>query len=267
MEDKVNRFVLDNQIEYVNCKEWDKYEPILSHLYTMKTNGIDFKRRKDLSIFNSSCDSVAKYLGIPRDNIAKTDQQHTDNIHVIEKKYDFVNEFSRTDALLTNIPNICLLLTFADCTPIYLFDHIKKVIGLVHSGWKGTVKRIVSKSVKKMIEVYGSDPLDIQVYIGPCIRQCHFEVDEDVKDMFNNEFSSCIKKDKSIIKKGDIKDGKRKYYIDTTKINIMILEEIGIKRENIYDSDICTVCDSDKYHSYRIEKKNYGVNGAIMILK
>ena len=95
--------------------------------------------------------------------------------------------------------------------------------------------------------------------------QCCFEVDEDVKNMFINEFndidiSSCIKK-------GSIKDNKQKYYIDTIKINKLVLLNHGIKKENIILSNICTKCNSDKIHSHRGDGINSGRNLSLISIK
>ena len=114
-----------------------------------------------------------------------------------------------------------------------------------------------------MIETYGSSPKDIICAIGPTIRKCHFEVEEDVKDMFLNKFNYI----EEIVTIGQIKQGRQKYYIDTVKINKNILMEMGIKEENIIDSKICTVCNSSLMHSYRKEGKDAGRNTALIMLK
>lgn len=112
-----------------------------------------------------------------------------------------------------------------------------------------------------MQEEYNCNPEDIICCIGPTIRQCHFQVEEDVKDLFMQAFN-----DESIIKVGKVVDGKQKYYIDAVKANINMMKSCGLKEENIIDSGICTVCNSDILHSYRTEKQNAGRNAAIMCL-
>ena len=102
---------------------------------------------------------------------------------------------------------------------------------------------------------------DIICCIGPCIRKCHFQVEDDVKELFEDAF-----KDKSIIQKESIIDGKQKYYIDSVFANIKMLKECGLKEENIIDSGICTVCNNDVLHSYRSERASSGRNAAIISL-
>lgn len=167
------------------------------------------------------------------------------------------------DGLLSNKKDISLSLRFADCTPIFLYDKQKNIIGNIHSGWRGTAQKIGQKAVQKMIKDYNSNPEDIIACIGPCIQMCHFKVDEDVKKIFEETFSYMNISD-SIIKKGKIEDKKQKYYIDTTLINIKLLEEAGLEKENIIDSGICTACNYDIIHSYRIDKENSGRNTSII---
>lgn len=165
--------------------------------------------------------------------------------------------------MVTDKENRVLLLTFADCTPIYLFDKSKKIIGNIHSGWQGTTKKIVGKAIKFMKEKYKCDPKDIICAIGPTIRKCHFEVKEDVKDIFYNEFKY-MKDINDVIK---YNEKTKTYFIDTVKINKNLLIEEGVLEQNIIDSNICTFCNESIMHSYRKEGSKAGRSTAIMCLK
>lgn len=156
------------------------------------------------------------------------------------------------------------MLTYADCTPILLYDPTKNMIGNIHSGWRGTIQKIGQKAVLKMKEQYNVDPKDIIACIGPCIGKCHFEVDEDVKEKFEQTFSYFNKND-DIIEIS--KENKCKYFIDTTLVNRLMLEEVGVSPENIFESNICTVCNSKIIHSYRADDKEAGRNIAMIGLK
>ena len=138
-----------------------------------------------------------------------------------------------------------------------------------------------------MIDEFGCNPEDIICCICPHIRKCHFEVEDDVKELFEKEFVNiCSKND--VIEKGEIINNAQKYYIDTTLINKILLREIGLKDENVMphnlflhseiiqsrewnlkdenviDSGICTVCNSDELHSYRSDREKSGRNAAII---
>jgi len=133
-----------------------------------------------------------------------------------------------------------MIIKVADCIPILLYDKENKVLALVHSGWKGTLSNITIKTIQKMISIYNSKKENIQVVIYPSIRQCHFEVDIDVYTLFKNKINNI---DKYTIKNNN------KYYIDMQSIIKDNLKQIGIN--NIIDTNICTYCNKDKYHSYR----------------
>lgn len=175
----------------------------------------------------------------------------------------FNESFIDIDGLVTNGKNKVLSLTFADCTPIYLFDKNKKIIGNIHSGWQGTAKKIAKKAIELMKQRYNSNPEDIICAIGPTIRKCHFEVQKDVRDIFYKEFKYMRDID-DIIR---YSEKTNTYFIDTVAINKNLLKEEGILEKNIIDSKVCTFCNSNIMHSYRKEGKESGRNTALICLK
>ena len=251
-------------IEYIQFKKLLEY-PEITHCYTMRSdNQLNF-RIQNKSTFNQSCDKIFSRLNLIDISVVRPYQTHTDNVEAIDK-VKAIDELKDVDGVITNKRKIALMTTSADCTSMILYDQVRKVIGSVHSGWRGTLKGIIGKAVEKMKDEYQSEPENIICCICPSIRQCCFEVDEDVKDLFYNKYKS-LKNINEIIKLGDKKENKQKYYIDTTKINIELLKKEGLKEENIIDSGICTVCHSKEFHSYRADGKNFGVNGAIIAIK
>lgn len=265
-----------DNIEYLQFRKLLEYSDILEHAYsigldvnfrTNRKNKLITEEEKKLSIdsYKKICEGIScNYL-----NLVKPNQDHTDNIKIVESKIekekpDFNIEFyNKTDGLITNKKNIILSTTNADCVLLIFFDPNKKVIANIHSGWKGTLSTISTKAVEKMINEFKCDPKDIICCICPSIRKCHFEVDKDVMELFYNKFKN-LKQIDDIIEK---KSGKEKWLIDTVLINKIILKQIGIKKENIIDSKICSVCNSDILHSYRVEKEKYGLETAIIGLK
>ena len=260
--------VQGKELEYLQFKRLLEY-PEIVHCYTLGINNFDvagnstMENRREFVINNY--EKLAKELSVNYNHIIRPYQTHTD----IVKKVDvtpneiqiFPKEYWDVDGLLTNKKDITLSLGYADCTPLFLYDPVKKVIGNIHSGWKGTLQRIGQKAVYKMIKEYGCNSSDILCFIGPCIKKCHFEVEKDVKEMFYNEF----------LYTGEIKDiiekKNNKYYIDTTLINKLILQEAGLSEENIVDSKICTACNSTIMHSFRVDKELAGRNTAIIGVK
>ena len=167
----------------------------------------------------------------------ETKQTHSNIVHIIDDNY--INS-SIGDALITNKINKPLIIKIADCVPIILYDKENRVVAIIHSGWKGTLDNITENTIKVMKENFNSKGKNIQAYIYPSIRKCHFEVEEDVYYLFKNKIENI---DKYTIKK-DIK-----YYIDLQSIIKDKLINLGIK--DITDSNICTYCNHDIYYSYR----------------
>ncbi len=266
-----------NGVQYIQFRKLLEYSDIIRHAYSLGTD-VNFRTAKvnkqklsrneyELAInsYKNLCDSIgSNYI-----NTVKTNQNHTDTIKIANKKIkedepDFnLEEYKETDGIVTNKKNLILSTTNADCILLLFFDPIKKVIANVHSGWRGTLQRISTKAIEKMEKEYNCEPKDIICCICPSIRKCHFEVEKEVKDMFEKEF-------KGIIEKNDIITEtilNKKWTIDTVLINQVILEEKGLKKENIIDSKICSVCNSNLIHSYRVEKERYGLETAIIELK
>jgi YfiH family protein len=183
-------------------------------------------------------------------------QAHSDKVVIIDED-NLDTSVTDIDGLLTNLVGVGLEIRTADCQSIFLYDPVKKVIGNIHSGWKGTYKQIVLRAIDKMIEHYGSKVEDILVGFNPSILRCCFEVKDDVIDLFKEicDVDKYIKKDKD------------KYLLDTVSINYDKLIERGIKKEHIFLSNICTGCNTIEYHSYRKENKTDGRNGSFICLK
>ena len=269
----------ENGVQYLQFRKLLEYKDIVSHAYSIGIN-VNFRTarankqqlpeqelRKAIEDYQNLCNSI----GQDWKNVVKTNQQHTDNIAIANEKInkDFadinLDEYSKTDGIITQKQNLVLSTTNADCILLLFFDPVTKTIANVHSGWRGTLKRISVKTVEKMIKEFGCEPQNIICCICPSIRKCHFEVEQDVKDLFSNEFQDlCIDKNNNIMEK---QKEKEKWNIDTVLINKIILMNAGLKKENIIDSGICSVCNKDLIHSYRAEKQNYGLNTALISLK
>ena len=249
-------------IEYIQFRKLLEY-PEITHCYTLRSNDIiSFEPSyKDNEKLISSYQNIGKALNINPNRILKPHQTHTDRVESVRN----MCKFDDVDGILTNKKELALLTTSADCTSLLFYDPIKKVIGSVHSGWKGTLKKIAKNTVLKMVKEYDTNPQDVICAIGPTIRKCCFEVEDDVEILFKNKYFYLNLDD--IIKKGDIISGKQKYYIDTVFINKQLLIEAGLRKENILDCGICNKCNSNDFHSYRADKDKSGRNGAIIMIK
>ena len=88
------------------------------------------------------------------------------------------------DALATNVPDVCVAVSTADCVPVLLYAPDVKAVAAVHTGWRGTVQQIAAKTVRFLIEEYDADPLLMKAGIAPSIGQDAFEVGEEVVEAF-----------------------------------------------------------------------------------
>ena len=263
-------------IQYLQFRKLLKYSDIITHGYSL---GIDKNFRtarankqklpeQEAKKAIKDYENLGKCIDIKLNKMVKPNQAHTDKIqivekHILENEPDFNLEiYDKTDGLITDKKDIALVATNADCILLLFFDPVNKVIANVHSGWRGTIQRISVKTVQKMVNKFNCKPENIICCICPSIRKCHFEVENDVKEIFEKEF-----KDLKIEQNNDIMEkqkDKEKWNIDTVLINKILLKQEGLKQENIIDSGICSVCNSDLIHSYRVEKQGYGLATALI---
>lgn len=302
-----NYYIVDDgKTQLLKFKKLDEFKDKVELVYSLKAydNGFkyDLKENKIEDVRLIKFDKIAQSLNIDKTKIILPKQTHTDNIRIIEekdiidsnnnctKKEDLDNKTNYIkkdnldnidsnlltnlfyklrdiDGMITNVKGAILATTFADCTPLFFYDPIKNVIGNIHSGWPGTTKKIGAKAVDMLVNKMGCNPKNILCFIGPHIRKECFLVNDDVKEIFEKTFSDICKK-YNVIEETNLHNEKGKQYrIDTTLINKIMLKEKGILEENIFDCNLCTVCNKDMFHSRRVEGINYEVNTGIMYLK
>jgi YfiH family protein len=149
------------------------------------------------------------------------------------------------DGLLTNVPGVMLVSFYADCVPLYFVDPVKRVVGLAHAGWKGTVRGIAAEMVHQMVRDYGCRAEDMLAAIGPAIGPCCYEVDDTVINAINEQLGRVV-----------YQPGKA--MVDLKKINQEIMIREGILSTNIDMSASCTSCQINTYFSHRAEQGKTG---------
>lgn len=263
MRDLSNDIVIQKNKNGMNYLQFRKLlELNVKHAYALKGDFWNIERKgRNLLARKESFRRLCEAIELNAENLTKPNQMHTDNVAIIDKVCT-QEELKDTDGVITAKENIVLATTNADCILYLLYDPQNRVIANIHSGWRGSYQRIVEKTIDKMIENFNCNPEDIIVCICPSIRRCCFEVDADVKEMFCEKFSFLENLDEFIVNGYN----ENKFYIDTVGINNCLLQAKGIKKENIYDSGICSVCNSDLVHSYRAEKEEFKLSAAIISL-
>lgn len=171
------------------------------------------------------------YLNIDESRLVYQNQTHSD-YSVYVKNSSFIKN---NDALFTDKKNLFLCLTVADCLPVFLY-HPEGIIAAIHSGWKGSHRQIVYKTVLKVCEYFGLNPSELIAYIGPGLSVENFEVGKEVAELFDGNV---------------IRICENKYFLDNKLENKNQLMKAGVKEINIEISEYCTYKEERLFHSYR----------------
>jgi copper oxidase (laccase) domain-containing protein len=171
---------------------------------------------------------VRKALGIADAPFITAEQVHGSEVAVLDAPPNGDTCFDRCDGVITDQPGVCLGIYVADCCAVYLFDPVRRAIGLVHSGKKGTELRIAVHAIELMEQRFGSRASNLVVQLSPCIRPPHYEID----------FAAEI---------------------------VRAVRTAGV--EEVHDCGTCTACDLKRYYSYRAEKGRTGRMLAMLALR
>lgn len=257
-----------NHVPYIQFKNLSA-TGIVKHGFSTRKGGVstgifssmnlNFKRGDDPDAVMENYRRMAAALNMRVEDMVLSDQTHTTNVRVITeedrgKGILKPQDYSDVDGMITNVPGIVLVTSYADCVPLYFVDPVRKAIGLSHSGWKGTVGHIGQKTVWKMHEVYGSEPKNIVAAIGPSICQSCYEVSDDVAEAFRANFTADEAADILLDK------GNGKYQLDLWRANWYVLTDAGILPEHLSVTDLCTACHPDLLWSHR---KTNGQRGGL----
>lgn len=271
--------IKNGDLEYIKFKILERYKDKINHVITLRHGGVsqgeisslNFRTigndKKENNIKNLNI--ICKELEIMPNNVHKAYQDHTSDVLIIDNEnkekyiYDKFNK-EKYDAYITNESNIATLVTTADCNPIIIYDPIRNVLANVHSGWKGTIKKIYLNAIDLMINEFNSNIEDLIFCIGPSIKKCCFTSKDE---NFKNKFTSIWNYEREYIyyENNDI------FHIDLSYVIKKDILEKGIKEKNISICDICTMCNHEDFFSYRYATKNnfedYGTFATIAYLK
>lgn len=248
---------------------------VVRHLFSTREGGASEGIYKSMNLSYTRGDKkeavdenfrrIAECMACGVEDMVCSDQTHTDHIRLVTaddrgKGVIKPKDYRDVDGLITQEKGIVLCTFFADCVPLFFVDPVKKAIGLSHSGWKGTVKKIGKKTVEAMGKAFGTDPKDVHAAIGPSICQDCYEVSEDVIDAFRNAFPERLWESLFY----PTKPGK--YQLDLWEVNRQIMLEAGIPEMQIEVTDLCTCCNPDFLFSHRASHGKRGNLGAFMKL-
>ena len=233
------------------CTEFLKY-PNLKHLFTGKSNDLNLAKHQPTVFPEKSVDknreTLCKNLELSYAALRVLPLAHSDNVFILENEKQ---EIPEADAIITHLTNIPLLITAADCVPILLYCPEKKIMGLVHAGWRGTALAIAEKAVIAMQENFLARPSQIIAAIGPAIGQKNYEVSQEVADLLVKATES-----DSIINSNGTKPK-----ADLKLANQLQLDRAGIMK--IFVSELDTAGQNSLFYSHRIQGKRAGRQGLI----
>ena len=247
----------------------------INHAFSTKHGGVSegdfesmnfaFNRGDNPDNVTQNYKRFCQSAGFEYETLTASAQDHNTVVRAVTEKDCGVGiykprDMESVDALITNEKGVTLVTYYADCTPLFFVDTKNKAIGLAHAGWRGTVGRIGEKVVKKMTELYDTNPADIKAAIGPAISVCCYEVDYPCAENFLK--LEGLESEKFVFPKEN-----GKYMLDLLETNRQILVSCGVKPENITVSDVCTNCNSDLLWSHRATKGHRGTMCAFMCIK
>ncbi len=205
------------------------------------------------------------WLGLDFERLTTPEQVHGDKIVRVGEaeagrgRLSYADSIPATDALMTDVPGVPLMLCFADCTPILLFDPVHRAAAIAHGGWKGTVRSVAAKTVHAMTEAFGTRPEECLAGIGPSIGSCCYEVGGDVAGKFREAFPQFADE--------IVSEQNGRIHLDLWKANRLQLEESGLMPHHIDEAGVCTACHARTFFSYRAEGPKTGRIAAVMAIK
>jgi len=223
----------------------------------MRHGGVSTKPWSSLNMATSVGDSresvienrrrITKCLSLREDSIFDVWQVHSNRVIHAEASRKMDQPHQKADSIITSKSNITLMMLFADCVPIMMYDPKNNVAALAHAGWQGTVNGVAGETVKSMQEKYACKPEDLIACIGPSICVDHYEIGKDVAEEVERSF----KDTEQILIKID-----GKIHLDLQIANQIVLKKHGVKK--IQNSNICTAGNTSDWYSHRAEEGKTG---------
>lgn len=204
---------------------------------------------------------------IERSQVVRVKQVHGDGVLTVDESLVsrqgfpslLLDEGYEYDALVTNLPDLALVVTTADCLPLLIHDPVRGAVAAVHAGWRSTAKRIAARALEAMAAAYGTDPGDCRVAIGPGIRGCCYEVDAAVTDAVRAALPTWT--DHAVPTRP------AHFRLDIAEVNRAILKGAGVRPDGIADVGLCTACRRDLFFSHRAEKPRTGRMMNLILLR
>ena len=216
---------------------------------------------------------AASDLGFRSTDLVTVDQQHGNNVHVVEQSSEEDTDFDdhggaapeiiiKADAIVTSAKYVPVGVLIADCLPLLLFDPERNVVAAVHAGWRGVVSKVASRAVRVMQKRFNSRAADVRAVLGPYIGPCCYTVGPEVIDSFAGSYVGDNLKDKNVYGVED-----RRSWFDLGRAVRHELLHMGLDWDNIAFEYACTSCDNDRLFSHRKENGTTGRQLGFIMLR
>ncbi len=268
---------------------------LVEHGFSTRTGGVSkgcyesldlsYTRGDDETDVDENFRRAAAFFHALPSQIVCGQQTHTANIRRVSaedagKGVTRERNYRDIDGLVTDIPGLLLCTFHADCTPVFLLDPVHRAIGMVHSGWRGTVQKIGQAALDTMKTEFGTDPGDVIAAIGPCICGNCYEVGPEVAEQFAAMYGEEIIEE-GPENAGSLSWGRKwgkegqmllhrengRFLLDQKAANLRILTDAGLRQENISISSECTYHQAERYYSHRRMGNARGSMAAFLMLK
>lgn len=211
--------------------------PFILHGFVVKNQNLRAEERR------GSVEKLVQTIVNQRAKHISLSQMHRDECVTITSENQLKRRYVG-DAVLTDRNDVLISVAVADCLPIFLVNSKRKVIGMIHAGWRGTLLGIARRTLQRAKDQFGCEPGDFTVLLGPCIQSCCYRVSDDVAILFD---ADCVSRSH---------DGGAA--LDLVRANLKQFVRRGVKEDKIFVVGDCTHCEEQLYHSYRREKGNAG---------
>jgi hypothetical protein len=248
-------------IKYLECFAEKELDSVI-HAFCTRQGGVSGGSFASLNVSAREGDGndhvrlnferIAAAFGMSVSQFLPVHQVHRDGVWVIEGETPLPvhGPPPECDAIVTDRPGVALCIKTADCVPVFLVDPVRRVIGAVHAGWKGTSLQIVGKAVGEMVQLFGARPSDLIAIIGPAIGPCCYEVDTGVFQAMSNH------PERDSFFQARRKEGK--WMLDLFLANRLQLIQSGVPAQSIRQTDLCTACHPELFFSHRAQGGNTG---------
>lgn len=272
-------------IPYYSCRVFESL-PWLRHGFSTRRGGadnetpdLDFAVRNTPEHAGENRRRLLSALGLRNAELVFLNQIHSDRIFAVESAAGFPESplpfrllstshptetcpseanSCEGDALVTNIENAALAIKTADCFPVLIADPVHRAIGAVHSGWRGTLARVLPRTIEEMSRRFQSDPGRLLFALGPAIRECCFEVGEDVARLFSEAYPE------NPTARPAAAHGK--YLVDLAAVLKAQMTQSGVPPENQHDLGMCTCCNTREFFSWRTQGASAGRMAAVIAI-